>query len=117
MAETGTGRVVLAGAPLGNVGDASTRLREVLASADIVAAEDTRRLLRLARDLDVTVGGRIVSYFEGNEERRTPDLVEALSSPSSPTAACRASRIPDIGWSGRPWTPVFRSPRRPAPAR
>jgi 16S rRNA (cytidine1402-2'-O)-methyltransferase len=78
VAETGTGRVVLVGAPLGNVGDASSRLREVLASADVVAAEDTRRLLRLARDLDVTVAGRIVSYFEGNEERRTPDLVEAL---------------------------------------
>lgn len=73
-----TGRVVLVGAPLGNAGDASTRLREVLTSADVVAAEDTRRLLRLARDLDITVGGRIVSYFEGNEERRTPDLVTAL---------------------------------------
>jgi len=69
---------VLVGAPLGNVGDASRRLREVLASADVVAAEDTRRLLRLAKDLEVTVAGRIVSYFEGNEERRTPDLVEAL---------------------------------------
>ena len=40
----GTGRVVLVGAPLGNVGDASARLREVLAGADVVAAEDTRRL-------------------------------------------------------------------------
>ncbi len=69
---------MLVGAPLGNVGDASARSREVLASADVVAAEDTRRLLRLARDLDVTVAGRIVSYFEGNEERRTPDLLTAL---------------------------------------
>src|SRR4029450_10280423 len=65
-------------APLGNIGDASARLREVLASADVVAAEDTRRLARLTRDLGVTVSGRIVSYFEGNEERRTPDLVDAL---------------------------------------
>ncbi|GAB3797764.1 16S rRNA (cytidine(1402)-2'-O)-methyltransferase [Micromonospora zhanjiangensis] len=73
-----TGRLVLLGAPLGNPGDASSRLRDVLASADVVAAEDTRRLTRLARDLDVTVAGRIVSYFEGNEERRTPDLVDAL---------------------------------------
>ncbi|MFC7528001.1 16S rRNA (cytidine(1402)-2'-O)-methyltransferase [Actinoplanes sp. GCM10030250] len=73
-----TGRVVLAGAPLGNIGDASTRLRDVLASADVIAAEDTRRLNRLARDLGVTVRGRIVSYFEGNDERRTPELVEAL---------------------------------------
>ena len=76
--ENGTGRVVLAGAPLGNVGDASARLREVLASADVVAAEDTRRLARLARDLGITVTGRVVSYFEGNDERRTPELVAAL---------------------------------------
>ena len=77
-AEEAGGRVVLAGAPLGNTGDASARLREVLASADVIAAEDTRRLSRLAKDLDVTVRGRVVSYFEGNEERRTPELVEAL---------------------------------------
>ncbi|WP_422771892.1 16S rRNA (cytidine(1402)-2'-O)-methyltransferase [Plantactinospora sp. WMMC1484] len=74
----GSGRLILLGAPLGNPGDASARLREALAEADIVAAEDTRRLTRLARDLDVTITGRIVSYFEGNEERRTPDLVDAL---------------------------------------
>jgi 16S rRNA (cytidine1402-2'-O)-methyltransferase len=78
MVEQGNGRVVLVGAPLGNAGDASARLREILASADVIAAEDTRRLARLARDLDVTVSGRVLSYFEGNEERRTPDLVEAL---------------------------------------
>jgi 16S rRNA (cytidine1402-2'-O)-methyltransferase len=50
----------------------------VLAGADVVAAEDTRRLARLARDLDVSVTGRVISYFEGNEERRTPELIEAL---------------------------------------
>jgi 16S rRNA (cytidine1402-2'-O)-methyltransferase len=79
MVQTGAGgRVVLVGAPLGNAGDASTRLREVLSTADVVAAEDTRRLARLARDLNITVTGRVVSYFEGNDERRTPELVEAL---------------------------------------
>ncbi|MCX4474482.1 Ribosomal RNA small subunit methyltransferase I [Micromonospora sp. MW-13] len=72
------GRLILLGAPLGNPADASARFREVLAAADVVAAEDTRRLTRLARDLDVAVPGRIVSYFEGNEERRTPELVEVL---------------------------------------
>ncbi|WP_122981325.1 16S rRNA (cytidine(1402)-2'-O)-methyltransferase [Actinoplanes teichomyceticus] len=77
--EAGGGRVVLVGAPLGNIGDASARLREVLATADVIAAEDTRRLSRLARDLGVTVRGRVVSYFEGNDERRTPELVEALA--------------------------------------
>jgi 16S rRNA (cytidine1402-2'-O)-methyltransferase len=74
-----TGRLILLGAPLGNPADASTRLRDTLAAADVVAAEDTRRLSRLARDLDVTIPGRIVSYFEGNEDRRTPELVEVLT--------------------------------------
>jgi len=79
MSEDGSnGRLVLVGAPLGNPADASARLRTTLATADVVAAEDTRRLARLARDLDVTVVGRVVSYFEGNEDRRTPDLVEAI---------------------------------------
>ncbi|WBB77576.1 16S rRNA (cytidine(1402)-2'-O)-methyltransferase [Micromonospora sp. WMMD882] len=72
------GRLILLGAPLGNPADGSVRLRDVLGVADVVAAEDTRRLTRLARDLGVTVEGRIVSYFEGNEERRTPELVEVL---------------------------------------
>lgn len=73
-----SGRLVLLGAPLGNPADASTRLRDTLATADVVAAEDTRRLARLARDLGITVTGRVVSYFEGNEERRTPELVDAI---------------------------------------
>jgi 16S rRNA (cytidine1402-2'-O)-methyltransferase len=72
------GRLVLVGAPLGNPGDASERFRAALREADVVAAEDTRRLARLARDLGIEVPGRVVSYFEGNEERRTPELVEAL---------------------------------------
>ncbi len=74
----GTARLVLVGAPLGNSGDASTRMREVLSSATVVAAEDTRRLTRLARDLDVEIAGRVVSYFEGNEKRRTPELVAEM---------------------------------------
>ena len=72
-----TGVVILLGAPLGNPADASARLRAELSGADIVAAEDTRRLARLAADLDVSISGRVVSYFEGNEERRTPELVAA----------------------------------------
>jgi 16S rRNA (cytidine1402-2'-O)-methyltransferase len=69
--------LILLGAPLGNPADASDRLREVLATADVVAAEDTRRLARLARDLGVQVSGKVISYFEGNELRRTPELVAA----------------------------------------
>lgn len=78
----GDGRVVLLGAPLGNPADASARFREVLTSAEVVAAEDTRRLARLARDLGVTVSGTVVSYFEGNEARRTPELVAAAQAGS-----------------------------------
>lgn len=73
-----SGVLILLGAPLGNPADVSARVRDELARADIVAAEDTRRLARLARDLDVSIPGRVVSYFEGNEERRTPSLVAAL---------------------------------------
>ncbi len=71
------GRVILLGAPLGNVGDASARLATTLAQAGVVAAEDTRRLRRLAHDLGIHLAGRVVSYFEGNEERRTPELIDA----------------------------------------
>ena len=71
--------LILVGAPLGNPADASPRLAEALAGADIVAAEDTRRLARLARELGIEIGGRVVSYFEGNEARRTPELAAALA--------------------------------------
>jgi 16S rRNA (cytidine1402-2'-O)-methyltransferase len=70
--------LILAATPIGQVADASGRLAEVLVSADVVAAEDTRRLKRLASDLGVEIGGRVVSYFEGNEERRTPELAAML---------------------------------------
>ena len=70
--------LVLAATPIGRVADAPPRLAEELATADVVAAEDTRRLRRLTTDLGVTVTGRVVSYFEGNESSRTPVLVEAL---------------------------------------
>ena len=70
--------LVLAGTPIGRVTDASPRLAEELGTADVVAAEDTRRLRRLASELGVTVSGRVVSYFDGNEAARTPVLLEAL---------------------------------------
>ena len=72
------GTLVLAGAPLGDPADASPRLREALRSADVVAAEDTRRLRRLAADLDVTVPGRIVRHDDATEEAGTPGLVDQL---------------------------------------
>jgi 16S rRNA (cytidine1402-2'-O)-methyltransferase len=72
------GQVVLAGTPLGRVSDASTGLAAALASTPIVAAEDTRRARRLAADLGVSIEGRLVSFFEGNEQARLPMLLEQL---------------------------------------
>jgi 16S rRNA (cytidine1402-2'-O)-methyltransferase len=74
-----TGRLVLGGAPLGQPGDVGPRLREALASADVLAVEDTRRLHRLASDLGVTVAGRVVTFHETVERSRLPGLVEALT--------------------------------------
>jgi 16S rRNA (cytidine1402-2'-O)-methyltransferase len=76
------GVLVLAATPIGRVADAPPRLAEELAGADVVAAEDTRRLRRLAADLGVEVAGRVVSYFEANESARTAGLVEELGSGS-----------------------------------
>src|SRR5690606_29476722 len=70
------GRVVLAGTPIGDVGDASPRLAEVLATADVIAAEDTRRLRRLLDRLGVSTGARVVSYFDGNEAARAAELLD-----------------------------------------
>ena len=70
--------LVLAGAPIGQAADASARLARELTVADVVAAEDTRRLRRLCAGLGVTPAGRVVSYFEGNEAQRTPELLDAL---------------------------------------
>jgi 16S rRNA (cytidine1402-2'-O)-methyltransferase len=75
-----TGRVILAGVPLGQAGDASARLRAALASAPVIAAEDTRRLRRLCADLDVRPTGRVVSFFDANEAARVPGLFDALRS-------------------------------------
>jgi len=77
-ADATTGVLVLAATPIGRVEDAPPRLASELGRADVVAAEDTRRLKRLTTDLGVTITGRVVSYFEGNEATRTASLVEAL---------------------------------------
>jgi 16S rRNA (cytidine1402-2'-O)-methyltransferase len=69
---------VLAGTPIGDVSDAPPRLVKELAAAEVIAAEDTRRLRHLTKALGVYTTGRVVSYFEGNESARTPELVEAL---------------------------------------
>jgi 16S rRNA (cytidine1402-2'-O)-methyltransferase len=76
----GQGKIILAATPIGNMGDASPRLVELLSTADIVAAEDTRRLHRLVQSLGITVAGRVVSYHEHNEAAKTEELLEQVRS-------------------------------------
>jgi 16S rRNA (cytidine1402-2'-O)-methyltransferase len=71
------GTLWLVGTPIGNLGDLSERARETLARADVVACEDTRRTRALLTHLGIG-GTRLVSFFEGNEERRVPELLEEL---------------------------------------
>ena len=73
------GRLVLAGTPIGNTEDASPALRKALAEADVIAAEDTRRLHGLLCRLGVTTSARVVSYFDGNEAARVGELLAALA--------------------------------------
>jgi 16S rRNA (cytidine1402-2'-O)-methyltransferase len=75
----GRGRLVLAATPIGDPQDAPPRLARLLAEADVVAAEDTRRLRRLAASLGVRPRGRLLSYHEHNEQNRTGDLVAAAA--------------------------------------
>lgn len=72
------GALVLAATPLGDSRDASPRLVEALGRADVVAAEDTRRLRALAAALRVAVTGRIVSHYDAVEAARMPALLEAI---------------------------------------
>jgi 16S rRNA (cytidine1402-2'-O)-methyltransferase len=73
------GRLILGGAPLGQPGDVGPRLREAMASADVLAVEDTRRLHRLASDLSVDLTGRVVTFHESVERSRLPGLLAALA--------------------------------------
>jgi len=75
------GRLVVCATPIGNLGDISERLRNVLAGADVVFAEDTRRTSKLLRHLVINVG--VVSLFTGNEQARTRQLVEAVAAGES----------------------------------
>ena len=64
------GILLIAATPLGDPADASSRLRDALATADIVAAEDTRRARRLAADLGIRIGGKVISHYDAVESQR-----------------------------------------------
>jgi 16S rRNA (cytidine1402-2'-O)-methyltransferase len=76
--ETGSGLLVVAATPIGDPEDASARLVRLIATADVIAAEDTRRLRRLAAALGITPVGRLLSYHDHNERIRSAELVQAV---------------------------------------
>ncbi|VEG57517.1 uroporphyrin-III C/tetrapyrrole methyltransferase [Mycolicibacterium aurum] len=72
------GRLLVAATPLGQPSDASARLVRALGSADVIAAEDTRRIRTLAQALEVRPAGRIVSLYDQNEASRVPALLDDI---------------------------------------
>jgi 16S rRNA (cytidine1402-2'-O)-methyltransferase len=70
--------LILAATPLGNPRDASSRLKSAIEDATIIAAEDSRRFHRLCQDIEVTFTAKVISFFEGNEEDRTKELLAEL---------------------------------------
>ena len=78
MTNSVAGVLVLAATPIGDPRDAAPRLRQEITTADVVAAEDTRRFSRLCRSLEVKASGSVVSYHEHNEATRTADLLARL---------------------------------------
>ncbi|HZD79484.1 MAG TPA: 16S rRNA (cytidine(1402)-2'-O)-methyltransferase [Actinomycetota bacterium] len=87
-----SGTLYLVGTPIGNLGDLTERARETLGSVDLVAAEDTRRAGRLLARLGIDA--RTISFFEGNEERRAPQLLQRLREGE------RVALISDAGMPG-----------------
>lgn len=73
-----SGRLFLAATPIGNVGDASIRLRELLGQADIIAAEDSRRAHRLLSDMGVTYVGQIWSFYDAVEQVKSPEIIDRV---------------------------------------
>jgi 16S rRNA (cytidine1402-2'-O)-methyltransferase len=78
MKDSHPGTLIVAATPLGQAADASPRLADALAAAPLIAAEDTRRALRLARMLEVRLTGRLVSYYNGVDAGKAAELLAAL---------------------------------------
>lgn len=70
------GTILLAATPIGDVGDASPRFVTALSQAEVVAAEDTRRVLALAKRLDVRINGKLMSLHDHNEHERADRVVD-----------------------------------------
>jgi 16S rRNA (cytidine1402-2'-O)-methyltransferase len=92
------GTLYVVGTPIGNVDDLTARARKVLASVDVIAAEDTRRIKGLLST--IAAEARVIAYYEHNEEKRVPELIELLASGADVALVSDAGTplISDPGW-------------------
>jgi 16S rRNA (cytidine1402-2'-O)-methyltransferase len=100
--ESGEGVLTLVPTPVGNLGDITTRAREVLTAADFVVAEDTRHSGKLMAHLGIKV--RFISFHDHNERRQLPVLMKHLA------AGLKLALISDAGTPGL-CDPGFRAVR------
>ena len=73
------GQLVFAATPMGNVGDASSRLIAAIQQADVIAAEDTRKFMNLCSRLGIRYDAKLVSNFEANEAGRVEQLLDSVA--------------------------------------
>ena len=92
------GRLYVVGTPIGNVDDLSPRARDVLAKADVIAAEDTRHTRGLLSRIGVE--SRLIAYHEHNEAERVTELLAELAHGKSVALVSDAGTplISDPGW-------------------
>ncbi|HUW01260.1 MAG TPA: 16S rRNA (cytidine(1402)-2'-O)-methyltransferase [Acidimicrobiales bacterium] len=95
-----TGRIVLVGTPIGNLGDLSPRAAELLARADVVACEDTRRTGKLFELSGIERSGRFVVLNDHTETERIGELV-ALVAGGSTVAVVSDAGMPGISDPGQ----------------
>ena len=95
-----TGRLYVVATPIGNLGDMTQRAAQVLREVDVVAAEDTRRTGRLLKSFEISGAGRMVSLFEANEGRRTPELVRRMVDAGQDVAVVSDAGTPGVSDPG-----------------
>ncbi|HUQ52276.1 MAG TPA: 16S rRNA (cytidine(1402)-2'-O)-methyltransferase [Gammaproteobacteria bacterium] len=92
------GKLYVVGTPIGNLDDLSARARDVLAKANIIAAEDTRHTRGLLSRIGVE--SRLIAYHEHNETERVTALLAELEQGRSVALVSDAGTplISDPGW-------------------
>ncbi len=92
------GKLYVVATPIGNLNDLSPRAREVLQTADVIAAEDTRRTRVLLSHIGAETP--VIAYHEHNEQQRAPELLERLTAGANVVLVSDAGTplISDPGW-------------------